>query len=217
MTHQIKAIIFDMDGVLTNSMPAHALAWQKTFQEIGIKIKPMDIYLIEGSNHNGIVKTVLKKHKRKYNKELTTKLSTIKIQIFNTIYKPNTYKGVKKLLTMLKTKNLKLAVASGSNQTTVHNIINTCFNPHTFNTILTGDDIENGKPAPDIYQKTINKLQLTPKECIVIENAPRGITAAKKAGCTCIAITTTLTPQHLQNADTIVKNHEELYNHLKTL
>ncbi|OYT63271.1 HAD family hydrolase [Methanosarcinales archaeon ex4484_138] len=215
MTHQIKAIIFDMDGVLTDSMPAHALAWQKTFQEIEIKIEPMEIYLIEGSNHSGIVETILKSHNRKYSKEIATELSTRKIQIFNTIYKPNIYNGVKKLLTMLQSKKLKLGVASGSNQTTVHQIINTCFDPGIFNAILTGDDIENGKPAPDIYQKTINKLQLTPEECIVIENAPRGITAAKKAGCTCIAITTTLPPQHLQNADKIVKNHEELYEQLQ--
>ncbi|MHC1572214.1 MAG: HAD family hydrolase [Methanosarcinales archaeon] len=215
MRGEIRAVIFDMDGVLTDSMPAHALAWQRAFEEIGIRIEPMDIYLLEGSNHSGIVEAILERYDREYSEELKTELSRRKIQIFNTLYKPSTYRGVKKLITMLKSKNLKLAVASGSNHATVHQIIERCFEPGTFKTILTGDDIENGKPAPEIYQKAISRLRLTPRECIVIENAPRGIAAAKKAGCTCIAITTTLPPQHLKDADIIVKSHEELYRHLR--
>jgi beta-phosphoglucomutase len=215
MTREIKAIIFDMDGVLTNSMPAHAKAWQKTFQEAGISIHPQDIYLIEGSNHQGIVETILKQHQKNWSEELAHKLSQRKIQIFNTLYKHNTFNNVKHILTMLKSKGFKLAVASGSNKTTVQEIINTCFNPDTFDVIITGDDVTKGKPSPEIYLKTINKLQTNPEECIVVENAPRGIAAAKNAGTFCIAITTTLPPQHLKHADVIVKNHHELEEYLK--
>jgi len=71
MRGEIRAVIFDMDGVLTDSMPAHALAWQRAFEEIGIRIEQMDIYLLEGSNHSGIVEAILKRYNREYSEELS--------------------------------------------------------------------------------------------------------------------------------------------------
>lgn len=213
--NRVKAVIFDMDGVLVNSMEAHATAWQRTFQELGISIQPQDIYLIEGSNHRGVVKTILARHQREYSDELASMLSRRKIQHFNSLYTPGVYHGVDSILRLLRQHGFRLAVASGSNKSTVHSILSTCFTPDTFDVVITGDEVASGKPSPETYLAAISKLRLAPRECIVVENAPRGIAAARAAGCFCIAITTTLSREYLRDADVVVENHRELCEFLR--
>lgn len=210
----IKAVIFDMDGVLSDSMPAHATAWQKIFYEIGIHIDLIDIYLLEGSNHSGIIKIILDRNKRECSEEMISDLSSQKLKMFNSLYAPAIFDKVRTILSTLKSNGFRLAVASGSNSSTVHGIIDRCFDANTFEAVVTGDDVINCKPSPDAYLLAIDQLQLMPSECIVVENAPRGVAAAKRAGSFCIAITTTLDAQYLTCADIIVKDHRKLYWYL---
>lgn len=209
-----KAVIFDMDGVLSDSMHAHATAWQKIFYEIGIHIDLMDVYLLEGSNHSGIIKTILDRNQRECSEEMIGELSSQKLKMFNSLYAPAIFDKMKTILSALKSNGFRLAVVSGSNSSTVHGIIDRCFDANTFEVVVTGDDVANCKPAPDAYLLAFDKLQLAASECIVVENAPRGIIAAKRAGSFCIAITTTLGAQYLTCADIIVKDHHKLYWYL---
>lgn len=204
----LKAIIFDMDGVLVDSMPYHADAWKKVFEEEGITIERETIYWLEGSNHRGIVTSVYQKHDRAASEDDIKRLSEEKKDIFRKIHKLEVFPGVKELLVELKDK-YKLAVVSGSDREVVKEIVNTRF-PGVFQVVLSGSDVQEGKPSPEPYLLALDKLGASNEESIVVENSPRGIESAKNAGIKCIAIPTYLPKEALRDADIVVKDHEEL-------
>ena len=204
----MKAIIFDMDGVLVDSMPYHAEAWKQAFAMVGIGIERKDIYELEGSNHKQIAELIFKRFGRKVTEEEIRELSRKKIEIFNRIEHVRPFEEILELLPILK-QEYKLAVVSGSNRETVHNIINTFF-PDTFKVIIDGDDVNKSKPDPEPYLKAVERLRVPKGQCIVIENAPLGIRSAKDAGLRCIAIPTYLDRECMKEADAIADNHREL-------
>lgn len=208
----LKAIIFDMDGVLVDSMPYHADAWKKVFEEEGIPIKRETVYWLEGSNHRGIVISVYQKHNMTASEDDIKRLSEEKKDIFRKIHKLEVFPGVKELLVELKDK-YKLAVVSGSDREVVKEIVNTCF-PGAFQVVLSGSDVQEGKPSPKPYLLALQKLGVSNEESLVVENSPRGIESAKNAGIKCIAIPTYLPKEALKDADIVVKNHEELRRYL---
>ncbi len=204
----MKAIIFDMDGVLVDSMPDHAEAWKQAFATVGISIERKDIYELEGSNHKQIAELIFKRSGREISVEEIRELSRKKIKIFNKIEHVRPFEEILELLLTLKPK-YKLAVVSGSNRETVHNIINTFF-PDIFQVIIDGDDVKKSKPDPEPYLKAVERLGVPKEQCIVIENAPLGIRSAKEAGLRCIAIPTYLDMECMKEADVIADNHREL-------
>jgi len=208
----LKAIIFDMDGVLVDSMPYHADAWKKVFEEEGIAIERETIYWLEGSNHRGIVISVYQKHGRAASEDDIKRLSEEKKDIFRKIHKLEVFPGVKELLVELKDK-YKLAVVSGSDREFVKEIVDTRF-PGAFQVVLSGSDVEEGKPSPKPYLLALQKLGVPNDESLVVENSPRGIESAKNAGIKCIAIPTYLPEEGLKDADIVVRDHEELRRYL---
>lgn len=210
----LKAIIFDVDGVLVDSMRFQADAWVKTFQDIGITISRQDIYELEGSNNKRLIKSVLKKAGKEPEPEHFEQLPEKKREAleFNRI-KP--FEGIPDCLDELK-RHFKLAVVSGSSRDTVEKIINKFFSGY-FEVVVNGSDLERGKPDPDPYLKALEMLNLTRNECIVIENAPLGITAAKRAGLYCVAVASMLEPEKVQHADLALEDHAALLDYLKSL
>ncbi len=205
----MKAIIFDMDGVLVDSMPYHAEAWKEAFAGVGISIEKRDIYEIEGSNHKQIVELIFRRFGRVPIDKDVKELSSKKIEIFNRIEQVMPFEGIKELLTDLAPEH-SLAVVSGSNHNTVHDLMNTFF-PGAFKVIIDGDDVHKSKPDPEPYLMAVEKLHVPKEECIVIENAPLGIRSAKSAGLRCIAVLAYLGRESLNEADVIVQSHRELF------
>ncbi len=202
-----------MDGVLVDSMPCHAEAWKQAFETVGISIERKDIYELEGSNHRQIVELLFRRFGRIPAENDILKLSLKKIRIFNRIEHVRPFEGMKELLDSLKSK-YRLAVVSGSNKQTVHELMNTFF-PDTFEAIVDGDDVEKSKPAPEPYLRAVEKLGVPAKECIVIENAPLGIRSAKSAGLRCIAVPAYLGRESLEEADVVVGSHGELGRYIQ--
>ncbi len=211
----IKAVIFDMDGILVDSMPYHADAWIIVFSEIGIYINRQDIYEIEGSNHEGIIKLVFEKAKRKPKPEDFYELSSKKKEIFERINKVKVFEGIYDCLDLLKNKCF-LGVVSGSDKSVVLELIERFF-PNTFDTVVTGNDVKQGKPSPDPYLKAIEMLKVKKEECLVIENSPLGVESAKKAGLYCIAIPTYVEARKLEKADAVLAKHAMLKDYLTGL
>src|SRR5659263_10298 len=118
----LKAVIFDMDGVLVDSMPYHADAWVSVFKDAGINIRRKDIYDIEGSNHIGIIKLVFKKAGRTPELEDFLRLAEKKQEIFSKINRVRVFDGIYDCINSLKNKCL-LAVASGSDRAIVIELI----------------------------------------------------------------------------------------------
>jgi len=211
----LKALIFDMDGILVDSMPFHAAAWKKAFLDMGMEIKDEDIYEIEGSNpRNGLPLLIRKARKEPdaYDFEMIT---SIYRQEFERIFELKSFDGLKECLELLKTRFL-LSVVSGSDRLIVHGIVDQLF-PGIFDIVVTGDDVTNSKPDPDPFLKAIELLKVRREECIIIENAILGVEAAKKAEIYCIGVPTYLEPSRLDRADLVVSDHKKLMEHLLSL
>lgn len=208
----LKAVIFDMDGVLVDSMPYHADAWITVFENEGIKIRREDIYEIEGSNHEGIIKLIFRKSGRIPAPEDIYRLAEKKKDIFKKINKVTVFNGIYDCIDLLRHKCI-LAVVSGSDRAVVRELIEKFF-PHTFSVMITGNDVKEGKPSPLPYLKAVEMLEIQKNECIVIENAPLGVESAKRAGLFCIAIPTYVGPEKLKHADLVLPDHARLKEYL---
>ena len=211
----IKAVIFDMDGVLVDSMPYHADAWVSVFKDVGINIRREDIYDIEGSNYTGIINLVFKKAGRKPEPSDYSMLAQKKQEIFSKINKVRVFDGIYECINSFRNKCL-FAVASGSDRAVVIELIERFF-PKTFTAIVSGNDVKEGKPYPEPYLKAVEMLKVNKDECIVIENAPLGVESAKRAGLFCIAIPTYVKPELLKDADVVLANHAMLKEYIMGL
>ncbi|MCZ7396418.1 MAG: HAD family phosphatase [Candidatus Methanoperedens sp.] len=208
----LKAVIFDMDGVLVDSMPYHADAWIVVFAEAGIHIRRQDIYGLEGSNHEGIIRLVFEKAGRTPEPEDFYVLAKKKREIFARINKMEVFEGIYECLNFLKNRCL-LGVVSGSDMGVVMEIIARFF-PDRFSAIVTGNDVTAGKPSPEPYLKAVRMVGISNDECIVIENSPLGVESAKRAGLFCIAIPTYVEAQRLKDADVVLEKHNMLKEYL---
>lgn len=210
-----KGIIFDMDGVLINSMYDHADAWIYAFKKSNIDILHEDIYEIEGANYKGIVDIIYaKKNLIPTNDDYLTHLNN-KRDRFLQYNNSKPFDGMQHVLNILKSK-YKLAVASGSDKKIVSDLMDR-FYSNVFVIQISGEDVIKGKPDPEPYLKAAEKMDLKPDECIVIENAPLGVQAAKNAGMYCIAVPTYVTKEKLMMADMIIENHSALSSYLLKL
>lgn len=210
----LKAIIFDVDGVLVDSMRFQADAWAEAFKEVGITISREDIYELEGSNDKRLIKSIFENAGKEPEAEHFEKLPEMKRKVleFDSI-KP--FEGIPECLAELK-RHFRLAMVSGSNRETVGKIVDKFFSGY-FEVVVNGSDLERGKPDPDPYLKALEKLNLTKNECVVIENAPLGITAAKRAGLYCVAVASMLETEKVEHADLVLEDHDALLNYLKSL
>ncbi len=211
----LKAVIFDMDGVLVDSMPSHAEAWKIVFADVGINIKKQDIYDLEGSNHEGIVRLVFEKAGKTPKPSDFYRLVQKKQEIFAKIKKIRVFEGIYECLDFLKTRCL-LGVVSGSDRAVVMEIISQFF-PDTFGAVVSGNDVAQGKPSPEPYLKAVEILGVSKDECVVIENSPLGVESAKKAGLFCIAIPTYVERSRLKEADVVLPSHAMLKRYLKSV
>ncbi|SFM22878.1 HAD family hydrolase [Methanolobus profundi] len=210
-----KGIIFDSDGVLVNSMPYHAKAWVDVFAEFGIDVTEEEIYEIEGSNHVGVINIFFEKAGRTPEPDMYDAILEKKRAHFMENNRAEVFEGMYECLRSLKGK-FKLAVASGADRTIVTSLMDR-FYPDIFDAIISGEDVQNGKPDPEPYNRAVEKLGLKKKDCLVVENAPLGVESAKNAGMYCVGIPTYLDGSELQEADIVLKDHSELIVYLSDL
>jgi beta-phosphoglucomutase-like phosphatase (HAD superfamily) len=212
----IEALIFDMDGVLIDSMHLHALAWKNAFMEIGIPIDEKDIFALEGENDAGIVKRVLGTNETG-SVDMESILTTVPVRKHQLFDRDSVtlFNGIDDVLRQIRGK-FRLAVVSGSDRMIVEMMMDTYF-PGIFDVIVSGDDTENGKPAPDPYNKAVEMLGVSKDNCIVVENAILGVESAKNAGIFTIGVPTYITRKELGNADIVLHDHEELSRFIELL
>jgi len=212
----VKAVIFDMDGVLVETMKYHMLSWEKALHTFNIFPTDEELYLIEGMSYKETIDVLSKKYSVELTQHEKEQIYSTKKKTLLEICKFIIYPYVIEILQFLKQKNVKMALVSGSNKEFVSTVIEKNFN-NFFNVIITGSDVKNGKPSPEPYLVSLKKLQLKPNEVLVVENAPLGIESAKTAQLKTFALTTTLDKKHLLKADKIFSNHLELLKYIKTL
>ncbi|TQD26131.1 HAD family phosphatase [Methanolobus vulcani] len=211
----LKAVIFDMDGVLVDSMSDHAEAVQHIFDEIGVEMDKQDIYEREGERTVDIMRFLLQKGSGDASQFDVLNIVERYIAEFNRIAEFKVFEGMLECLTGLKDK-FNLAVVSGSDRPIVYDIIESEY-PGIFRELVTADDVQRGKPEPDPYLKAIEMLGISSHEAIVIENAPMGVESAKKAGLCCVAVPTYLDAEKFHQADMVIENHTRLVEFLNEL
>ena len=191
MAERFKCVLFDMDGVLYNSMPNHAVAWVRALKEFGISFTPQDSYATEGARG---VDTIRFYAKRQLGKDLTEeqaqKIYDVKTQYFHELPTAEIFDGVKDLMRKIKAAGLQICVVTGSGQRPLFQRLVDDFGEFIDNDhIVTAYDVKRGKPNPDPYLMGLKKCgNVKPSEGIVIENAPLGIRAGVAAGCFTIAV-----------------------------
>jgi beta-phosphoglucomutase len=209
-----KGIIFDMDGVLVDAMPFHCKAIQTAAkQEVNIDIAQRDVYLLEGMPGEEMVKELLR-HKRFTGKieELSDDDSDIldsiahriherKKKVFQQINASAPINGARELVYSI---GCKKALVSGAAKQEVDSIINKYFGKDVFDVVVSGEDLEEGKPSPDPFRTALTKMDLTESEAIVLENAPLGVKAANNAKIRCI-VTLNNTPLKLSDFEDLIE------------
>ncbi|MBS3075009.1 HAD family phosphatase [Candidatus Pacearchaeota archaeon] len=206
-----KAILFDFDGVLAETMEELFLAWKNAFFKFNLDIKKEDYFILEGMKVLEIAKAISKKYLVNPNPSEIVKLKD-EYYFQNNRFK--FYNGIISLVESLKKNGKSLAVVSASSKEKLEKTVPKDF-LEKFDAVVCSEDYFNGKPDPEPYLTAMKNLNVSPEECIVVENAPLGIKSAKKAGAYCIALTTTLDKEYLKEANVILNNHEELISYLK--
>jgi len=204
-----KAVIWDMDGVIADTAPYHLKAWQEVFQKRGVKFTEDDFRRHFGPRNDTIIKNTLgdKVSQDEIEAMANEKEESFRRRIGQNI-KP--LPGVIELLRSLKEHRFKMALASSAPMENIQLLTRSLGISSYFQPIISDEDVTEGKPSPQVFQLAAQKLEAEPENCIVIEDAITGVTAAKRAGMHCLAVTTTHPGHSLMEADLVVDTLEKV-------
>ncbi|MDD3840016.1 MAG: HAD-IA family hydrolase [Clostridia bacterium] len=207
------SVIFDMDGVLVDSEPVINAAAIMGLEEYGIDAKPEDFLPFIGAGEDRYIGGVAQKYGVEYKTQMKDRVYQIYLNIVPSMIK--VFKGINELLTKLKTSGFKIALASSADKIKIDaNLKAATISTSIFDVIVSGEDVRNKKPSPEIYLHTAELLNQETSNCVVVEDAINGIMAAKSAGMKCIAITTSFDRQTLEKEcpDYIMDDISQVYD-----
>jgi beta-phosphoglucomutase len=203
----MKAIIFDMDGVLIDALPYVWKSFCFVLMEHNIHLRPEDRAIYLGRP----IKDTLSLLKQNFGlqqytpEEFSRKAGTIELQLMKHELVPNKY--LRHKLIKAKKEGTKLAVATTSMRWRAETILEALELRDLFDALITNDDVVHHKPAPDIYLRAAQSLGVKPEDCVVVEDAPNGVHAAKAAGMKVVWV---VQPDMQLHADYMIRGVEEL-------
>lgn len=203
------AIIFDLDGVIIDSEPRHEQAFRKIFEELGYaEDHGIDFPAYYGRSDRTIWIDFIEKHQPPQSlEELMARKQEVFLELIHR-EKP-IFPTIPQLVSQLSTR-YKLAVASGSEHRVITAVLDLGDLLSYFPVTVSAQDVSRGKPAPDIFLHTADKLAVSPKKCCVIEDSAAGVEAALAAGMNVIAITNSIAKEKLTQASHIVSSYPEI-------
>ena len=207
-----KAVIFDMDGVIFDTEKVYLDIWIEVFEKYGYKMTKELYITVMGTGRENVIKTLLdnfgddlpieKMYEEKDN-QLFYRIENQGIPL---------KEGVKELFSMLKEKDYKIALATSAKKERVEKQIKDKWLKESFDAIVCGDDVEKGKPSPDIFLKAAKEIDVEPENCFVVEDSPAGIKAAFSGGMKGIHV------EDLKEADEdILKYCEKKFKNLQEI
>lgn len=213
-----RAIIFDVDGVLVDTVPYHFKAWKRMFEECGATFN-FDDYL---EKVNGLPRAVgIKNILTKVSEADLDKLAEIKQEYFLEMIDqkpPKTLSGVKQLLEKLGENIFYIAAASSSKNAPF--VLEKTGLAKYFNTIVSGHDFKNPKPDPEIFLTAAKRLKMDPSECVVFEDAYHGVEAGNRGGMYTIGLMTSNDKKIPKIANITFKDfkkHQAVLQHILSL
>ena len=214
-----KAVLFDMDGVLYDSMPNHAIAWQESMARFGIHMTSDDAYATEGARGIDTIRQMVKRQQgRIISEDEAQQMYDVKTQIFQSLPEAPVMPGILNLMEKLHKNGILCGVVTGSGQRPLIQRILKDFGSYVdVAHITTAYDVKRGKPNPDPYLMGLQKAgDLQPYEAAVIENAPLGVRSGHAARIFTIAVNTGPLPDEellVAGANLIFPNMQELCDH----
>jgi beta-phosphoglucomutase len=202
-------VIFDLDGVLVDTGWAHKQSWYDLAEKEGFSMTDEFFYSTFGMQNYQIIPMLLR---RDAALDEVDRLSDWKEQRYREIIAEKLVpaEGAKSLLCDLKSENFLLAVGSSAPRANLEFVLTRTDLKDYFDAYVSGEDVINGKPAPDTFLKAAEKLSLEAENCVVVEDAVQGVDAGKAAGMPVVAVTTTRSRADLQKADIIVDSLAQL-------
>jgi len=186
----IKAVIFDLDGVIVSTDDLHYKAWKHMADLEKIDFDKKINHRLRGVSRMESLNIILEKATKKYSDQEKEELSRIKndyyVDLLNELTPNDILPNVNEVLIALREKGIKIAIGSSSKN--AKNILNHIELSDMFDVIADGHDINHSKPAPDVFLIAAKRLGVDPKDCIVVEDAVAGIEAAKRADMIAVAV-----------------------------
>ena len=210
----MRAALFDMDGVLFNSMNNHATAWCGAMKLYGMNMPREEAFMHEGRTGASTINIVsLRERGREATAEEIDAIYHAKTEIFNTLPRAQRMPGAYELLLKVRESGIIPVIVTGSGQRSLLDRINQSF-PDIFTAerMVTAFDVKRGKPDPEPYLMGLKKAGVKAEEAFVVENAPLGVKAAKAAGIYTVAVNTGPLPDEAlleQGADKIYHSMPE--------
>ncbi|MBO4785974.1 MAG: HAD hydrolase-like protein [Prevotella sp.] len=214
-----KAVLFDMDGVLINSMPNHAIAWQRSMASFGINMSKEDAYATEGARGVDTIKKMVKAQQgRDIDEEESQRMYDEKTRQFGMLPKPKIMDYALQLQEKIYQAGLQICIVTGSGQRPLINRLLEEFPRVTRERLVTAYDVKKGKPLPDPYLAGMKKCGVMPWETIVVENAPLGVMSGVASNAFTIAVNTGPLPDSVlwdAGADIVLANLKEVSEFLR--
>ena len=217
-----SAILFDMDGVLYDSMPNHSKAWSQAMEKFGMHMSPHDVYMNEGATgHDTVVRISLRDRGYEATESEIDDIYNYKASLFRSMPEARVMPGALEVFRRAAAAGLKILIVTGSGQKNLIERVQRDFEGYiTRERMVTAFEVTRGKPYPDPYLKGLSIAGVPASEAVVVENAPLGIRAGIAAGIDTIAVNTgPLEDEILQAEGPVMLMHsmQELADRFETL
>jgi beta-phosphoglucomutase len=182
----IKGIVFDMDGVLIDSHPVHRIAWSKFLATVGKSVSDEGLgFILAGRRREEILRHFLgdlpesKIAEYGHQKDLFFEENFQDVRLIP---------GVRKFLGTMRTAGLDAGIATSASSARTWGTLRRLKLDRRFIVVVTGDDVNVGKPDPEVYRLAAQRMNLSPDKLLVLEDAPCGVQSAKSAGMRCVGV-----------------------------
>ena len=210
----VKAILFDLDGVIVDTLHFHFLAWNEMFHRWGGEVKELTVLIHEGRSSREILPLLIEEAGIEIPEDKRHDFIETKRAYYRSIVDVKFYPQAKETLLKLHKEGYSLALVTACARKNMNHALSEN-ELKLFDVIITGDDIPRAKPNPDPYEIARKKLGLKKDECLIVENAPLGIESGKNAGIKVAAIATTLPKEYLKGADYYLNTLNDIFQYLK--
>ena len=208
MPNSLRAVIWDLDGVIIDSAEEHRQAWQRLAQEEGIRFTDADFWATFGKRNDDIITKVWGTLPPERMRALADRKEIYFRELIRATAAP--LPGSIELLHGLHEAGFLQALASSAPVENIQLISEVLGLRQYLTALVSGETVAHGKPAPDIFLKAANELGVDPEQCLVIEDAVAGVQAAHAAGMSCVAVAGNRDLPGLREAELMVKSLEEV-------
>ena len=203
----VRAVLWDLDGVLVDSAPFHLRAWRELFASIGREFGEADFRRTFGLRNDAILRDLL----GDLPPMEAERLAARKEELYRQAARGNiaALPGALALLRSLRERGLRLGLVSSTPRANIELILGSLGVSESFDVILGEEDVTRGKPDPEGFLLAAERLGVPPGECVVIEDAPAGVEAAKGGGMRCVGVYRGRPRESLAKADLLVETLED--------